>query len=121
MKKFIITVSDDATEDKVRGLLYLGNASERPETPEYMLHVVDVAEVRNQEGRMTFEQREKLWAMCGSYRVPFREDDYSRTQFGTATGVMYEGFVGGREMTGDAGRDRRTIYVAVEPDGRSHT
>ena len=63
--------------------------------------------------RMTNAQRDKLWQLCGNYNVMFREDDYIvRDPNGTFTPGFAEGWVGGKPGT---------IYVGVEPNGRSHS
>lgn len=122
-KKFIVTVSDDGTEEKIRGLLYLGNESPRADAVSYMLNIVGVSEVPQvTNGRMTFEQREKLWEMCGRYGVPFNESDY-RVLLPSG---MVEGWIGGNvardaDLARGFSNVRRTIYVGVEPNGNCHT
>lgn len=96
MKTFIVETDDNnATAENLREALY--HSSTRGYT---------IKEVHDEEGRMTFAQRERLVQMCKNYNVPFREDDY-HPSFG-----MYEGWIGGR---------MGTIYVGVEKNGRSHT
>lgn len=68
----------------------------------------------NNEWRMTDAQREKLWALCGRYDVPFREDDYVHNSKESAFMPGWvEGWVGGEPNL--------TIYVGVAPDGSSHS
>ena len=125
-KKFIVEVDNDCEGlEAIKSLLYLGRRSD--ETPSDLadievFEVTEVPQVTN--GRMTFEQREKLWEMCGRYGVPFREDDYHPTQFSSNSPIMYEGWIGGIKHSGPIPghtERKRTIYVGVEPDGRSHT
>lgn len=117
MKRFIVETSDDGTDEKLRGLLYLGNESERADAVHYMLNIIDVSEIKEKwlthdgKKRMTTKQRDRLWVMCGNYNVPFREDDY----FFDPVTEMVEGWVGGSDSR------NKTIYVGVEKDGRSHT
>lgn len=64
--------------------------------------------------RMTDAQRDKLWELCGRYNVPFREDDY---YFPTD---LPDGWVSGWVGGWFPGSDRKkTIYVGVDPEGRS--
>lgn len=65
--------------------------------------------------RMTIAQRNRLWALCGRYGVPFREDDYvlQNRPTGLMTAGWVEGWVGG--LVG------KTIYVGVSPEGDSHS
>jgi hypothetical protein len=70
--------------------------------------------------RMTNAQRDALWLLCGRYNVTFREDDYLLIpRESSFTPGFVEGWVGGSLHA--AGRPRSTIYVGVEPDGRSHS
>jgi hypothetical protein len=57
--------------------------------------------------RMTTAQRNRLWELCGSYNVAFREDDY-RPQFDLPIG-----YVGGRLGGADG-----SVFVGVSPEGR---
>jgi hypothetical protein len=72
--------------------------------------------------RMTHAQRDKLWDLCAGYNVPFREDDYvlhsTRAAISIGSGYV-EGWIGGRDGDGTTGR--KTLYVGVAPDGRSHS
>lgn len=62
---------------------------------------------------MTDAQRETLRALCSRYRVPFRESDYAVSQGGLDSPAGWvEGWVGGVGTT---------IYVGVDPQGRSHS
>ena len=130
MKKFIITIAstEEVSEEHIRSVLYLGNQEAGvgtlyPEIP--TITVKDVAQVTYGEGRMTFEQREKLWAMCGRYGVPFRETDYHRSAIGYGSYAdlppSYEGWVGGDFYSNNKAGGQKTIYVMVEHDGRSHS
>lgn len=127
-KRFIVETSDDATAEKLNGLLYLGNNhSDHPDAPQYMLNIVEVTEIRetNQcaDGtkRMTTKQRDALWEICGRYNVPFRERDY-QIYSGSFSGLegVAEGWLGGPERNGHNNMGK-TIYVGVTPDGRINT
>lgn len=72
-----------------------------------------VTERADGKPRMTNAQRDRLWALCGGYNVPFREDDYHPT-FDLPDGWV-AGWIGGC-VTG-----RRTLYVGVSPEGESHS
>lgn len=89
------------------------------------LRFFEVTEIVNHEGRMTFEQREKLWHLCQGYNVPFRETDYHRSAIGYGSYAdlppSYEGWVGGDFYSNNKAGGQKTIYVMVEHDGRSHT
>ena len=64
--------------------------------------------------RMTIRQVRALWDLCGRYNVPFREDDY---YFPTD---LPDGWVAGWVGGWFPGSDRKkTIYVGVDPEGRS--
>lgn len=66
-----------------------------------------------QELRMTEAQRNKLWETCGRYNVPFREDDYQLNSLDSSFMPGWvEGWIGGVETT---------IYLGVDPEGRSHS
>ena len=115
MRYFIVEISEDdfppeMCKQNLREALYHGlpTKHEIREIPE-VTHRADGTE------RMTFAQREKLWSLCGGYNVPFRENDYCPTQFSEKAPIMYEGWVGG------ISDPQKTIYVAVEPNGRSHS
>lgn len=72
--------------------------------------------------RMTNAQRDKLWDLCAGYNVAFREDDYILhvATIPLSIGAGYvEGWIGGRDGDGTTGR--KTLYVGVAPDGRSHS
>lgn len=125
MKRFIVETSDDGTEEKLRGLLYLGNESPRADAVGYMLNIVEVTEISNEQKRadgkprMTRKQMESLWRVCGNYNVPFRENDYALMNDG-----MVEGWIGGttyRKIEGIRQFGKTTIYVGVEPNGRVHS
>jgi hypothetical protein len=79
--------------------------------------------------RMTHAQRDRLWDLCAGYNVPFREDDYylyptdrsaPQRGIGTMPGWV-EGWVGGQDGRHETGDHRRTLYVGVDPEGRSHS
>ena len=122
MKTFIITVHDDeSTIESVRSVLYLGTrkAEECPGFDISIPLIETISQVTNAPGRMTFHQREKLWHLCAGYNVPFREEDYSAAPIGFGSysnePPMYEGWIGGLTMR------NKTLYVGVEPNGRSHS
>jgi hypothetical protein len=75
--------------------------------------------------RMTHAQRDKLWDLCAGYNVPFREDDYvlhtTRAAISIGSGYV-EGWIGGAAHS-DApfAGGKKTIFVGVAPDGRSHS
>ena len=125
-KKFIVEVENDCEGAKaIKSLLYLGRRSD--ETPADLagIEVFEVTEIVNHEGRMTFEQREKLWALCKGYNVPFRETDYHRSAIGYGSYAdlppSYEGWVGGDFYSNNKAGGQKTIYVMVEHNGRSHS
>jgi hypothetical protein len=66
--------------------------------------------------RMTTAQLLALWRRCGSYNVPFREDDYllHSADSGFTPGYV-EGWIGGNLHA--AGNPHATIYVGVDPEG----
>ena len=125
-KKFIVEVDDDViTVKDVQSILYLGNRAAETEDTVNQLNVKEVSPIVNHEGRMTFEQREKLWALCQGYGVPFRETDYHRSAIGYGSYAdkppSYEGWVGGDFYSNNKAGGQKTIYVMVEPNGRSHS
>lgn len=74
--------------------------------------------------RMTTAQRDRLWAACGNYDVPFREDDYRLfANESSFTPGFVEGWVGGgKHATPErGGTEKPTIYLGVAPDGRSNS
>lgn len=114
MKTFIVKVADTVPEDKLREALYHGIPSS---------YEIEPAR-EDEEGRMTQAQRDKLWDLCGRYNVPFREDDYHPATFSKDSPVMYEGWVGGYQEVEHPTTKQptpKTIYVGVEPNGRSHS
>lgn len=77
--------------------------------------------------RMTEAQLLKLWDLCGRYNVPFREDDYYLNTGTWMTGFV-EGWIGGyyhghHNSSSNDGKpeNKLTIYIAVEPNGDSHS
>ena len=125
-KKFVVEFDDDITVDDFQSLIYLGNKTAQEEFPEVpKIRRPEVTEIVNHEGRMTFEQREKLWHLCQGYNVPFRETDYHRSAVGYGSYAdkppSYEGWVGGDFYSNNKAGGQKTIYVMVEHDGRSHT
>jgi hypothetical protein len=78
----------------------------------------------DQRARMSDAQRNRLWQMCADYNVPFNEADY----FLDSKDGMVEGWVGGfyhgngnSSLNDGKPENKKTIYVGVELDGRSHT
>jgi hypothetical protein len=70
--------------------------------------------------RMTTAQMRTLWIACGNYNVPFREDDYRVIPLDASISPGYvEGWVGGNLHA--AGNPRHTIYLGVDPEGRSNS
>ena len=120
-KRMIVQVHKDVTTDEIHKALYDGNVGYCAKDSDWLYEVKEEHETANGKKRMTTKQRDRLWEMCGRYNVPFREDDY---YIDAATG-MVEGWIGGsrdRNYRLDSGNEwRKTIYVGVEPDGRSHT
>ena len=108
MNRFIINVTDDVSDQEIREVLYENSVTVIDE----VIPVRETWEFANGKPRMTTAQRDKLWALCGGYNVPFREDDYHPSQFSSSSPIMYEGWIGGQPGT---------IYVGVEPNGRSHS
>jgi hypothetical protein len=116
VKRFVVETEDDVTVDEIKKALYVENLDWL-----MVLPVREVWERPDGKPRMTTKQRDKLWALCGDYNVPFRESDYVVYPNG-----MVEGWVGGNEyaskLTGGAeSRGKKTIYVGVEPNGDSHS
>lgn len=63
--------------------------------------------------RMTQAQRDRLWALCGSYNVPFSEDHYQVFKLDSSMMPGWaEGWIGGKHGT---------LYVGVSPEGDSHS
>lgn len=77
-KKFIVEFDDEITSEQLNLIIYLGNKEAQENFSDQIpkIRAPEVTEIVNHEGRMTFEQRENLWDLCGRYNVPFREDDY---------------------------------------------
>lgn len=119
MKKMMIFVTDDTTVEDIHVALYEGDII----CPVYPEPYPEIFFSSNGTQRMTAAQRDKLWALCGGYNVPFREDDYFPTQFGSNAPKMYEGWIGGNAYSSaiTSPTKRATIYVGVEPDGSSHS
>lgn len=109
MRRFIVEVSDVTTGEDIHTALYYEEAIKEIGS---VVEVKETWEFANGDTRMTTAQRDKLWSLCGGYNVPFHEDHYRPTQFSENAPVMYEGWVGGIQST---------IYVGVEPNGRSHS
>lgn len=65
---------------------------------------------------MTDAQRKTLEALCGRYRVEFRESDYAPT-FDLPDGYV-AGWVGGINHSAGMG-SAQTIYVGVDPEGNA--
>ena len=118
-KRIIVEVEDDITPDDIVQALY-DHCIKRVSEP---YEILENVERSDGVPRMSVKQRDKLWALCGGYNVPFREDDYStpRTQGGGFGGPkgMVEGWIGGVAANPRGGS--RTIYVGVEENGRSHS
>lgn len=118
MKRFIVETDNDGNESDISGLLYLGRKANRETGDLPSIEIFSVIEINEESNRadgkprMTKRQRDTFWLLCGNYNVPFNEEHYRPTQFSSTSPVMYEGWVGGVQ---------HTIYVGVEPDGRSHT
>lgn len=117
MRQFIVKVdttpfNTEVTEDNLREALYHGMPIEHT--------VREISELNHRSDgtpRMTFAQREKLWQLCGGYNVPFREDDY----FTESTGFVM-GWIGGFNHSGlPSAKEKKTIYIAVEPNGDAHS
>lgn len=123
MKRFIIEVEDDTTAEDIHYACYesgIGHAK----MDNWIQEVREMVPRSDGERRMTVKQRDKLWAVCGGYNVPFREDDYFvYSPESTMMAGWAEGWVGGRNhATGDrGGTEKPTIYVGVSPEGDSHT
>ncbi|HPE52973.1 MAG TPA: hypothetical protein PK852_02540 [Mesotoga prima] len=108
MKRFIVEFDDDENVDRenLREALY-----HCPDVRRYDVYpIVEEHKFSNGERRMTTQQRDRLWSLCGGYNVPFHEDDYHFVTMGKETWV--EGWIGGKPGT---------IYVGVSPTGRSHS
>lgn len=122
MKRYIVEVDDDVTEGDIKEYLYWG-AREKKVWKSEPVEVRETWEQADGMPRMTTKQRDKLWAACGNYGVPFREDDYriqTEETFGTPSGWI-EGWIGGISCSPGGGSYRKTIYVGVEPNGDSHS
>ncbi len=126
-KKFIVEFDDEITSEQLNSIIYLGNKEAQENFSDQIpkIRAPEVTEIVNHEGRMTFEQREKLWALCKGYNVPFRETDYHRSAIGYGSYAdkppSYEGWVGGDFYSNNKSGGQKTIYVMVEHDGRSHS
>lgn len=127
MKRFIVEVEDYVGESSFKNEVTTEHLSIALYDHDEMLNVRNISEVKetwetaNGKPRMTTAQRDKLWSLCGSYNVPFREDDYHPTIFSSSSPTMYEGWVGGFELKSVDPAVPRTIYVGVEPNGDSHS
>lgn len=115
MRRFIVEAEDDdvSSAEDLYGMLYMN-------LPSFSYNVREIPEPNHRADgtpRMTFAQREKLWQLCGGYNVPFREDDY----FTESTGFVM-GWIGGFNHSGlPSAKEKKTIYVAVEPNGDAHS
>lgn len=127
MKLFLIETSDEGNRVDLDTILYIGRHSKMGDghlakIKTHVLGEIEEGELREDGNpRMTFQQREKFWTLCGRYNVPFREDDYRYMEYRDGIS-FYEGWIGGPgHAHGTPGNNKGTIFVAVEPSGISHS
>jgi hypothetical protein len=89
-----------------------------PADPRKYLPGLNVTKRADGTPRMTDAQRDRLWQLCGSYSVAFREDDYT-SAFDLPQGWV-NGWVGGNRH-GYGGDGKLTIFVGVSPEGEAHS
>ena len=122
----VYVVKENEPDEYIRDVVNLIEYHAEPlngKSVDYHTTIVSNEWKQSDKPRMTFMQMQRLWELCGRYKVPFREDDYriqtENTSFGTPSGWV-EGWVGGINHSAGMG-SAQTIYVGVEPDGTSHS